>query len=60
MKFRLHITQTIEKLLAQEDTDGDKKITIDDNADTAIKYLHQGQIYISKNGKKYTILGLEL
>ena len=36
------------------------QITIDDNADTAIKYLHQGQIYISKNGKKYTILGLEL
>lgn len=31
MKFRLHITQTIEKLLAQEDTDGDKKITIDDD-----------------------------
>ncbi|MFG4000932.1 trehalase family glycosidase [Flavobacterium aquidurense] len=31
MKFKLHITQTIEKLLAQEDTDGDKKITIDDN-----------------------------
>ncbi|SHL62202.1 trehalase family glycosidase [Flavobacterium chilense] len=31
MKFKLHITQTIEKLLAQEDTDGDKKITIDDH-----------------------------
>lgn len=31
MKFKLHIIQTIEKLLAQEDTDGDKKITIDDN-----------------------------
>lgn len=31
MKFKIHITQTIEKLLAQEDTDGDKKITIDDN-----------------------------
>jgi len=31
MKFKLHILQTIEKLLAQEDTDGDKKITIDDN-----------------------------
>lgn len=39
---------------------GVEQITIDDNADTAIKYLHQGQIYISKNGKKYTILGLEL
>ena len=31
MKFKLHINQTIEKLLAQEDTDGDKKITIDDH-----------------------------
>lgn len=31
MKFKLHIAQTIEKLLVQEDTDGDKKITIDDN-----------------------------
>jgi alpha,alpha-trehalase len=30
MKFKLHISQTLEKLLAQEDTDGDKKITIDD------------------------------
>nr|WP_315220146.1 alpha,alpha-trehalase [uncultured Flavobacterium sp.] len=30
MKFKLHIRQTLEKLLAQEDTDGDKKITIDD------------------------------
>ncbi len=30
MKFKLHIQNTIEKLLAQEDTDGDKKITIDD------------------------------
>jgi len=30
MKFNLHIQNTIEKLLAQEDTDGDKKITIDD------------------------------
>ena len=31
MKFKIHITQTIEKLLAQEYTDGDKKITIDDH-----------------------------
>ena len=30
MKFKLHIRQTLEKLLAQEDTDGDKKITVDD------------------------------
>jgi alpha,alpha-trehalase len=30
MKFNLDINQTIKKLLSQEDTDGDKKITIDD------------------------------
>lgn len=30
MKFKLYIDPTIEKLLSQEDTDGDKKITIDD------------------------------
>ncbi len=39
---------------------GVEQLTVDDNANTAIKYLHDGQIYISKNGKKYTILGLEL
>ncbi|KIC01976.1 trehalase [Flavobacterium sp. JRM] len=31
MKFKLNINQTLQRLLAQEDTDGDKKITIDDN-----------------------------
>lgn len=30
MKFNLDINLTLQKLLAQEDTDGDKKITIDD------------------------------
>ncbi|GEP49617.1 hypothetical protein FNO01nite_02890 [Flavobacterium noncentrifugens] len=30
MKFNLHIHNTLQKLLAQEDTDGDRKITIDD------------------------------
>ncbi len=30
MKFKLNINQTLQRLLAQEDTDGDKKITIDD------------------------------
>ena len=30
MLFKLHIEHTLEKLLAQEDTDGDKKITIED------------------------------
>ena len=31
MKFKLNINETIQRLLAQEDTDGDKKITIDDH-----------------------------
>jgi alpha,alpha-trehalase len=30
MKFKLNINQTLQRLLTQEDTDGDKKITIDD------------------------------
>ncbi len=39
---------------------GVEQITSNDNMNTAVKYLHNGQIYISKNGKTYTILGLEL
>jgi alpha,alpha-trehalase len=31
MKFKLNINQTLQRLLIQEDTDGDKKITIDDH-----------------------------
>ena len=50
MKFKLHITQTIEKLLAQEDTDGDKKITIDDNGPK--KFLLNGE-----NGNSAVIKG---
>jgi len=30
--FEVQINQTLEKLLAQEDTDGDKKITIEDKS----------------------------
>lgn len=30
MQFKLNINKTLQKLLAQEDTDGDKKITVDD------------------------------
>ena len=29
-------------------------------SDNAIKYIQNGQLYICKNGKTYTILGLEL
>ena len=39
---------------------GVEQITSNDNENTAIKYLHDGQLYISKNGKRYTILGIEL
>jgi alpha,alpha-trehalase len=31
MKFKLNINQTLQQLLDQEDTDNDKRITIDDN-----------------------------
>jgi hypothetical protein len=37
-----------------------ENVTSENVADTSIKYLQNGQIYISKNGKKYTILGIEL
>jgi alpha,alpha-trehalase len=50
MKFKLHINTTLEKLLAQEDTDGDKKITIDDQGPK--KFLLQDE-----NGNEATIEG---
>lgn len=37
MKFNLDINTTLQNLLAQEDTDGDKKITIDDNGPKSFK-----------------------
>ena len=37
-----------------------ENVTSEDVADTSIKYLQNGQIYISKNGRKYNLLGLEL
>jgi len=50
MKFNLHIKNTIEKLLAQEDTDGDKKITIDDKGPKSFELE-------DVNGKKIAIGG---
>lgn len=55
MKFKLHIHQTIEQLLTQEDTDGDKKITIDDDGpksfllkdENGIKLFIEGTYYLS-------------
>lgn len=37
MQFKGNITQTLEKLLRQEDTDGDKKITIEDQGPKAFE-----------------------
>jgi len=50
MMFHLNIVKTLEKLLHQEDTDNDKKITIEDNGPKAFKL-------IDTNNKSYTIKG---
>jgi alpha,alpha-trehalase len=54
MKFKLDISQTIQHLLAQEDTDGDKRITIDDKGpkhftlkNSTVEMLVEGTYYIS-------------
>ncbi len=55
MQFKLSIKETLEKLLAQEDTDGDKKITKEDigpksfsiNSDKNISYKVKGTYYLS-------------
>lgn len=50
MIFRLDIQDTLQKLLAQEDTDGDKKITKEDTG------LQSFAIH-SESGKEYTVKG---
>jgi len=55
MKFHLNIQDTIEKLLAQEDIDGDKKITVEDkgpksfaiNSTEGEEYLVKGTYHLS-------------
>jgi alpha,alpha-trehalase len=56
MKYSLHIDQTIQQLLSQEDTDGDKKITKDDNGPkrftlvdekTKVQYVIEGTYHLS-------------
>jgi len=55
MIFKLEIESTLNSLLKQEDTDGDKKITIEDNGPKAftiqskegINYLVKGTYYLS-------------
>lgn len=50
MTFELHIENTLQRLLAQEDIDGDKKITIEDQGPKAFDI-------IATNGKTYTVKG---
>ncbi len=50
MTFELHIEQTLQKLLQQEDTDGDKRITIEDSGPKKFDL-------IATNGEKYSLLG---
>ncbi len=48
MIFNLKIEDTLYKLLQQEDTDGDKKITIEDKGPKSFEL-------VSKNGEKYIV-----
>ncbi|WP_242092642.1 alpha,alpha-trehalase [Aestuariivivens sediminicola] len=50
MKFKLHIKTTLEELLAQEDTLGDKKITIDDEGPGRFDLQ-------ATDGRTYTVKG---
>lgn len=50
MQFHLNIAYTLQALLAQEDTDGDKKITIEDQGPKAFEIL-------ATNGESYTVKG---
>jgi alpha,alpha-trehalase len=54
MQFKLNINQTIEDLLLQEDTDNDKRITVDDNGkklfvikNETAQLLIEGTYYLS-------------
>ncbi|WP_306353427.1 trehalase family glycosidase [Flavobacterium sp. '19STA2R22 D10 B1'] len=65
MKFKLHIHQTIQKLLAQEDTDGDKKITIDDHGpkqfllegESGNSIVIEGTYYLSNLLQELALMG---
>ena len=50
MIFQLNIEETLSKLLQQEDTDGDKKITIEDKGPKTFQI-------VSENGEKYAVKG---
>ena len=50
MMFKLHIENTLDRLLKQEDTDGDKKLTIEDKGPKAFAIQ-------STNGEDYVVKG---
>ena len=50
MIFKLHISSTLQQLLAQEDTDGDKKITVEDKGPKSFEL-------VSVKGESTTIKG---
>lgn len=50
MNFKLNIAETLAALLAQEDTDGDKKITINDNGPKAFSLTNT-------TGQQHTLKG---
>ena len=50
MKFKLDIESTLRSLLGQEDTDGDKKITIEDKGPKAFSI-------VSSEGEEYQVTG---
>ena len=50
MVFNLNIEDTLKRLLEQEDTDGDKKITIEDKGPKLF-------VLVSKNGEQYNVEG---
>ncbi|MBT8258186.1 MAG: trehalase [Bacteroidia bacterium] len=50
MEFKLPIEETLNKLLSQEDTDGDKKITIEDKGPGAFELM-------TDPGRRYTLKG---
>jgi len=51
MQFKLEISETLQKLLNQEDTDGDKKITKEDKGP-------QSFVIHSEKGKAYEVKGI--
>ena len=61
MIFDLHIEQTLQQLLAQEDTDGDKKITIEDKGPKAFSIeTKEGTLYEVKGTYQLSNLLQEL